>query len=113
VIVATGSEVTLAMGAREELRTRGVMARVVSMPCVEVFEAEPEAYRRSVLPDDVPTVVIEAARTETWAAIVGKDALRIGLNRFGASAPYEVIAKELGFTPEAVAARVARWLERS
>jgi transketolase len=113
VIVATGSEVTLAMGAREELRARGVMARVVSMPCVEVFEAEPEAYRRSVLPDDVPTVVIEAARTETWAAIVGKDALRIGLNRFGASAPYEVIAKELGFTPEAVAARVARWLERS
>jgi transketolase len=113
VIVATGSEVALAMGAREELRARGVMARVVSIPCVEIFESEPEAYRSSVIPADLPTVVIEAARTEAWAAIVGKDALRIGISRFGASAPYEVIAKELGFTPEAVAARVAKWLERS
>ncbi|HET7498293.1 MAG TPA: hypothetical protein VFM00_08335, partial [Candidatus Eisenbacteria bacterium] len=64
-------------------------------------------------PDGVATVVIEAARTEPWAAIVGKDALRIGLSRYGASAPAEVIAKELGFTPDAVAARVARWLERT
>jgi transketolase len=113
VIVATGSEVVLAMGAREELRARGVMARVVSIPCVEIFESESEEYRSSVLPSNTPTVVIEAARTEAWAAIVGKDALRIGISRFGASAPYEVIAKELGFTPEAVAARVARWLERT
>jgi transketolase len=113
VIAATGSEVALAMAAREELRARGARARVVSVPCVERFESEPEEYRRSVLPDGVPTVVLEAARTEPWAAIVGKDALRIGLSRFGASAPAEVVAKELGFTPEAVAARVARWLERT
>ncbi|MGE5180211.1 MAG: transketolase [Bacteroidota bacterium] len=113
VLVATGSEVPLAMGARGELAGRGIRARVVSVPCVERFEAEPESWRSSVLPDGVRTVVIEAARTEAWAAIVGKDALRIGLARFGASAPAEVIAKELGFTPGAVADRVARWLERA
>ncbi|HYJ32428.1 MAG TPA: transketolase [Candidatus Binatia bacterium] len=113
VLVATGSEVPLAAGARSDLSARGIRARVVSIPCVERFEAEPESYRRSVLPDGVPTVVIEAARTEPWAAIVGKDALRIGLSRYGASAPADVIAKELGFTPDAVAARVARWLERT
>jgi len=113
VLVATGSEVALAAAARAELRERGVRARVVSIPCVELFLAEAESYRSAVLPDGVPTVVIEAARVEPWAAIVGKDALRIGLARFGASAPAEVIAKELGFTPGTVADRVARWLARA
>jgi len=113
VLVATGSEVGLAASARDELQSRGIRARVVSVPCVEIFEAEPEIYRRSVLPDGVPTVVLEAARTEPWAALVGKEALRIGLSRFGASAPAEVIGKELGFTPDSVAARITRWLARS
>lgn len=113
ILVATGSEVPLAAAARDDLETRGIRARVVSIPCVERFQAEPEPYRLAVLPDGVPTVVIEAARIEPWAAIVGKDALRIGLSRYGASAPAETIAKELGFTPGAVAAKVARWLERT
>ncbi len=113
VLAATGSEVGLAAAARAALAQRGVRARVVSVPCVELFEAEPEAYRRSVLPEGVPTVVIEAARSEPWASLVGREALRIGISRFGASAPAEVIAKELGFTPEAVADRVARWLARA
>ena len=113
ILVATGSEVPLAMGARDDLRSRGVRARVVSIPCLERFLAEPGPYRASVIPEGVPAVVIEAAATEAWAAVVGKDALRIGLSRFGASAPAEAIAKELGFTPEVVAARVTRWLERS
>ena len=113
VLVATGSEVPLAMGVRDDLRARGVRARVVSVPCVERFLAESEAYRASVIPEGAPAVVLEAAATDAWAAVVGKDALRIGLSRFGASAPAEVIAKELGFTPEAITSRVTRWLERS
>jgi len=113
ILAATGSEVGLAVRAREELATRGIRARVVSIPCVELFLAEPEEYRIQVLPEETPTVVLEAARTEPWASIVGKEALRIGISRFGASAPAEVIAKELGFTPEAVATRIARWLERA
>ena len=73
--------------------------------------AEPAAYRDEVIPPSVPRVVVEAARTEPWCALVGMDALRIGLDRFGASAPAEVIARELGFTAESVADRVLAWLE--
>ncbi|HEX7076817.1 MAG TPA: transketolase [Candidatus Eisenbacteria bacterium] len=112
VVVATGSETPLALAARTLLAARGIGARVVSMPCVERFAAEPESYRREVLPEGPRRVVVEASRTDAWAAIVGADALRIGLDRFGASAPAETIAKELGFTPEAVSGRIAAWLAR-
>ena len=110
-LVATGSETPLAVKAAALLEGKGIAARVVSMPCVEQFQREPEQYRREVLPKDASYVVIEAAQTDPWCALVGADALRIGLDRFGASAPAEVIAKELGFTPEAVSERVERWLQ--
>jgi transketolase len=83
---------------------------VVSMPCVEAFQRQPEDYRKRVLPPGGRFVVIEAAQTDPWCALVGGETLRIGLDRFGASAPAEAIAKELGFTPESVADRVLRWL---
>jgi transketolase len=110
ILIATGSEVGLAVAARSLLLPKGIDARVVSMPCVERFEAQPEPYRRSVLPKGARLVTIEAARSLAWAQVAGLDSLRIGIDRFGASAPAEVIAKELGLTPESVAERVVGWL---
>ena len=110
VLVATGSEVPLAVGAAGLLEERGVPSRVVSIPCVERFEAQPEAYRTSVIPAGARIAVVEAAETRLWCAVVGLDALRIGLSRFGASAPFEDLAREFGFTPQAVADRVSGWL---
>jgi transketolase len=112
VIVATGSEVSLAREARVKLQAEGIRARIVSMPCVEAFRAQPATYREAVLPRKAKRAVIEAARTEPWCEILGEDCLRIGMNRFGASAPAPVIAEHLGFTPGAVAENVKRWLGR-
>jgi transketolase len=83
------------------------------MPCVEAFRAQPATYREAVIPRSAKRVVIEAARTEPWCEILGEDCLRIGLNRFGASAPASEIAEHLGFTPGAVAENVKRWLGRA
>ena len=110
ILVASGSETPLAQDAAAILAQRGIPVRVVSMPCVERFQSQPEAYRRSVLPEGARYVVIEAAQTDLWCALVGSEALRLGLNRFGASAPGETIAEKLGFTPEAVARRISLWL---
>jgi transketolase len=112
VLVATGSEVPLAQAAAAALKRRGTPVGVVSMPCVERFQALPAARRDRVLPPGTRIVVLEAARTDAWCAVVGGDALRIGLNRFGASAPAATNAREMGFTPDAVAARIAEWLDR-
>ncbi|HEY2924444.1 MAG TPA: transketolase [Candidatus Eisenbacteria bacterium] len=112
-IVATGSEVPLAREARKRLAAGGVRARVVSMPCVEAFRSQPATYREAVIPKAARRVVIEAARTEPWCELLGEGCLRIGLDRFGASAPAAVIAEHLGFTPGAVVENVQRWLGRA
>jgi transketolase len=112
-LVATGSEVPLAAAARAELAAKGVRVRVVSMPCVERFREEPAAYRDSVLLPGGRFVALEAGRIDGWFGLLVGDVLPIGLDRFGASAPYEVIARELGFTPVAVAERTLAWLGRS
>lgn len=109
VLVATGSEVPLAEQAADLLETRAISARVVSMPCVEIFLDQGEAYQSDVLGSDLPTVSIEAGVTFGWERFTGPDGLRIGIDRFGMSAPAGVIAEELGLTPEAVARRVADW----
>ena len=111
VLVATGSEVPLASEARSRLATAGVRVRVVSMPCVEAFREQPETYRESVIPPGTRRVVLEAARTDEWCELLGQDCLRLGLDRFGASAPAPVIAEHFGFTPDAVTESVQRWLE--
>ena len=88
----------------------GVSLRVVSLPCWEAFFSQESAYRRRVLGDGLPIASLEAATTFGWERIVGSDGLAIGIDRFGASAPYERIAAEWGFTPESVAARLRAWL---
>jgi len=113
ILVATGSEVSLAREAGKQLTAAGVGARVVSMPCVEAFRAQPETYRSAVLPRGPRRVVIEAAGTEPWCALLGEDCLRIGMNRFGASAPLAALQDHFGFTPGAVVENVQRWLGRA
>ena len=104
VIMATGSEVALAMAAREALATEGIGVRVVSMPCTNVFDRQADSYKRSVLPDGVARMAVEAAHPDTWwKYMVGAPkADVIGVDRFGESAPAGALMKRYGFTAEAV-----------
>lgn len=112
VLVATGSELSLAIAAADVLAAGGTSVKVVSMPCVEAFLAQDGAYRREVLGHGLPRISLEAGTTFGWAEIVGSGGLRIGIDHYGASAPAEVIAEHYGFTPGAVADRIADWLGR-
>lgn len=109
VIIATGSEVSTAVKASDLLLERGLKTRVVSMPCIERFERQPEEYRRAVLLPGTPKVTLEAGSTIGWHRYAGVDGLTIGIDRFGLSAPAEVLAKEFSFTPEAVCEKVFSW----
>ena len=110
VIVATGSEVSLALGAAD-LMDRSV--RVVSLPCWELFYEQDEGYRKEVLGEGLPMVSIEAGSTFGWEKIIGSEGLAIGIDEFGASAPAEDIAKHFGFTPEEVVEKIDAWLNES
>lgn len=110
VVVAAGSEVHLALGAREALSPRRRL-RVVSAPCLELFFEQDAAYRNDVLPPGVPVATIEAGRTDLWRSLAGPEGLTIGIDRFGASAPMQVLAERFGFTRESVTERIDRWLE--
>ena len=113
ILIATGSEVSLALEARERLSEEGIAARVVSMPSWELFAAQSPEYREKVLPAAVKArVSIEAAATFGWERYVGLDGITIGLDHFGASAPAEVLFREFGFTVESVARRVKELLDR-
>ncbi|MCD6291486.1 MAG: transketolase [Anaerolineae bacterium] len=104
ILIATGSEVSLAVQARELLAADGIQARVVSLPSWELFEEQPQSYRDEVLPPEITRrVAIEAAVRQGWDRYIGPKGAFIGLDRFGASAPYKVLAEEFGFTPEHVA----------
>ncbi|MDT8435215.1 MAG: transketolase [Gemmatimonadota bacterium] len=104
ILIATGSEVHLALAAREVLAARGVDARVVSMPCQELFRAQDAAWREEVLPAAVTArVSIEAGVTRGWREWTGARGVSIGLDRFGASAPAGELFRQFGFTPQAVA----------
>ncbi len=101
ILIASGSEVSLALKAAEVLEGRGVAARVVSMPSWELFEAQPEEYRRRVLPPEVKArVVAEAAGLQGWERYIGPTGRGLGMGGFGASAPYQVLAEKFGFTVE-------------
>jgi len=103
LLLASGSEVSVALAARKLLGGEGVRARVVSMPCWERFEEQPEGYRDAVLPPKVAArVSVEAGATFGWERYVGRRGASIGIDRFGASAPADRIFRELGITPEAV-----------
>jgi transketolase len=107
VLVATGSEVALACQAAAKLSADGLAARVVSMPCVELFLEQPAEYRRGLIPeDDTPVVAIELGRGESLRRFAGSRGLVYGIDRFGASAPAASLAEFFGFTPDRLAARV-------
>ena len=109
ILMATGSEVSLALEAREQLASEGVRARVVSMPCFELFDAQDDAYRESVLPRAVRArVAVEAGIRQGWEGYVGFDGGYVTLDRFGASAPAEELYEKLGIT----AAQVVREAKR-
>ncbi|HEV8454026.1 MAG TPA: transketolase [Gemmatimonadales bacterium] len=100
LLLATGSEVTLCLEARERLRAEGIGARVVSMPSWEIFEEQPEEYRDSVLPPEIDArVSIEAASTFGWAKWTGPKGTILGMRSFGLSAPIKVVAEHFGFEP--------------
>ncbi|WP_440571812.1 transketolase [Streptomyces sp. KR2] len=104
ILIGTGSEVQLAVGAREQLQAAGVPTRVVSVPCVEWFEEQDEAYRESVLPRAVRArVAVEAGIGLTWYRFVGDAGRIVSLEHFGASADAKVLFREFGFTADAVA----------
>ncbi|HEX4366062.1 MAG TPA: transketolase [Rhodopila sp.] len=103
VLIATGSEVGITTGARDLLTARGVKARVVSMPCTELFDRQDKAWRDSVLPPGVRRVSVEAGSTMGWYKYVGLDGAVVGIDRFGESAPGPAVMKFFGFTAEHVA----------
>jgi len=103
ILIATGSEVSIAVSAYEQLHADGVQARVVSMPCWELFEQQPEEYRDSVLPPTVRArIAIEQASALGWERYVGTEGAVIGMHTFGASAPLKALLSKFGFTPEAI-----------
>jgi len=105
ILIATGSEVGVAVDAREALAAKGIGARVVSAPCLEWFDEQPEAYRESVLPRAVTArVSVEAGIALGWSKYVGANGTSISIEHFGASADYQTLFREFGITPEAVVA---------
>ncbi len=114
IILASGSEVEIALGAKAMLEKEGISTRVVSVPCVELFDQQPQAYRDQVLPPKIRArVAVEAGATLGWWKYVGLDGDVVGLDRFGASAPAKIIYEKLGLTPDNVARRVMSVREKA
>jgi transketolase len=112
-IFATGSEVSTAVEARKLLAAKGVAARVVSVPCFELLLAAKDSERRAVIGDAPVKIGVEAAVRQGWDAIIGSDGVFVGMNSFGASAPYKDLYKHFGVTPEAVADAALRKLGKA
>jgi len=112
-LLGTGTELSMALQAADLLAEQGVRARVVSLPCWELFDAQDQAYRDSVLPPTLRArVAVEAGRTLGWERYVGDAGMAVGVDRFGASAPYQEIYKRYGLTPERVAEVARSVIER-
>ena len=110
ILVATGSEVSVVLGAKKLLEKDGIKARVVSMPSWEIFKEQDEDYKNKVIPSDIPKVVVEAGVTFGWKEMVGDNSLVIGLESFGLSAPASVLMEKFGFTPENIAGKTKKFL---
>jgi transketolase len=114
VLLATGSEVSVMADAAKLLAPAGYRCQLVSLPCLELFREQPAAYRDQVIPKGIARVSLEAGRTDPWLSWVGEDGLALGIDRFGASAPDNVIAEKYGLTAASVAERIrARFGERA
>jgi transketolase len=112
VLIATGSEVQIVVAAQKALAEKDIQARVVSMPCLEWFESQPEDYRDSVLPPAVSArVAVEAAVAQSWHKLVGDTGEIVSIEHYGESADYKKLFKEYGFTHEAVVAAAERALD--
>lgn len=112
ILIASGSEVSLIMLAADKLAEEGIPCRIISMPSLELFDAQPLEYRNSVLPKNgVPRLAVEAASPYSWHKYVGGTGAVIGLERFGASAPGEVVMEKLGFSVENVVAKAKQLSE--
>jgi transketolase len=114
ILIATGSEVALALSAHEELSADGIRSRVVSLPCWELFDRQDDAYRDEVLPPAVTArVSVEEASTLGWDHYVGPGGTRIGMHTFGSSAPLRDVQDKFGFTPDRVAEASRAVLDRA
>jgi transketolase len=112
VLVATGSEVHLALEGRDRLAADGIQARVVSMPSTNIFASQPDDYREKILPTGAPLLVIEAGATLGWNSYIGPQIDVIGVDTFGASAPGAVVMEHYGFTVENVCKQAHIVLDR-
>ena len=109
ILMASGSEVELILQAKKILEDKGIATRAVSMPCLELFQQQPSSWRQSVLPDDVPLrVAVEAAHPMPWWRWVGSAGDVVGIEKFGASAPYETLYREYGLTADNIVERAMR-----
>ena len=106
VVIATGSEVSNTVDAAKELATKGHCLRVVSMPCAEVFLAQPESYRVQALPEGLPVLAVELGRPEFWCQFTGRLDRVLGQSEFGRSAPAKVLAEEFGWTTKRIVQRL-------
>ena len=104
ILIATGSEVDLAVGAQEVLKGEGIHARVVSMPCTHAYDRQDQAYKDSVLTPGVKRVSVEAGVTDFWSKYVGLDGASVGIDTYGESAPGKVVFEHFGFTVDNVVA---------
>lgn len=110
IIIATGSEVSLALAAQDQLAARGMAVRVVSMPCTNIFDVQDAEWREAVLPAGLPRVAVEAGATDGWYKYVGLDGAVVGIDTYGESAPAGALFEYFGLTAERVAAAVERIL---
>ena len=106
ILIATGSEIELALKSADALAAEGIAVRVVSMPSTDVFDRQDAAYKASVLTKGLPRVAVEAGVTDFWFKYVGLDGAVVGIDTFGESAPAGVLFKHFGFTTEKVVAAV-------
>jgi transketolase len=113
ILIGSGSEVSVALEAHAALAAEGVAVRTVSMPSSDLFEEQPEEYREEVLPRAVEVrVAVEAGVSQGWDRYVGTRGATVGMTRFGASAPAEVLYKQFGLTGEAVAAKARELMKK-
>jgi len=113
VLIGTGSEVQVAVAARKSLEAQGIGTRVVSMPCIEWFDKQEPNYRDAVIPPTVRArVAVEAGIAMPWYRFIGTDGEIVSIEHFGASADYQTLFREFGFTDEAVTAAAQRSLAR-
>jgi transketolase len=113
IIIATGSEVSIAIDGAAKLAEKGINARVVSMPSIELYEKNPDEYKEMVLPSgNIPRLIVEAGHTMGWDRYLGQKGQIIGMTRFGASAPGGTLMKKFGFTADNIVQKAMELVEK-